>query len=44
MKKVCVVCGILVDIDTKECPNCGSYNFIPETGLQETDIRLRRLK
>lgn len=27
MKRICNICGNLVEKYMKECPNCGSYDF-----------------
>ena len=41
--KTCQICGNAVEDTVKECPNCGSFNFVkPE--LKETVIKMRKLK
>lgn len=47
MKKMCVVCGYSTEnVNVRECPNCGSYDFktVESEKKGKLSFRLRRFK
>lgn len=45
--KTCTVCGLTVENNTTECPNCGSFTFSKteiNNILKDVKIKLRRFK
>lgn len=41
--KMCAVCGNTVDNNTRECPNCGSYDF-RSIESKDVDPRFKKFK
>lgn len=41
--KICIVCGNTVEDKTRECPNCGSYDF-KSVETKDIDPRFKQWK